>query len=216
MPPRGEPVAPALPDGIGGPGHAIVLMGAPGAGKSTVGAILARRLGVDFVDVDAVIEQREQRSVSEIFATDGEPYFRRLERDTTVEMMQRGGVVSLGGGAVMNPHIRAAMPGHEVVWLKVSLHQAVRRIGAGSARPLLQGDARSRLSALLTERTPLYRECATLQVETDSRKARVVAREIIERLAPQLAGGPDDDETEPDDHLAGNDRADTPTQEEHR
>lgn len=191
-----------LPGGIGGAGHAIVLMGAPGAGKSTVGAILARRLGFEFVDVDAVIEQREGRPIGEIFVDDGEAWFRALERDVTLEMLRRGGVVSLGGGAVLNPDIRAAMLGHTVVWLRVSITQATRRVGMNTLRPLLLGNVRSRLVTLLRERTPLYEQCATLVVDTDNLKARVVAREIIERLGGTLSGTdvPDRDDHEPDDH----------------
>lgn len=180
-----------MPDGLGAPGHCIVIMGAPGAGKSTVGALLSRRLGLSFVDVDAEIERRAGKPVAEIFVDEGEPHFRRVERDITIELLDAGGVVSLGGGAVMNPDIRTALIGHEVVWLRVSITQATRRVGMNTLRPLLLGNVRSRLVTLLKERTPLYEEAATMVVDTDNLKARVVAREIIARLTGVLEADAD-------------------------
>jgi len=170
----------ASPDAAGV--RSVVLIGAPGAGKSTVGVMVARRLGVDFVDVDDVIEHRAGKPISEIFVDEGEAHFRRVERETTLELLRSGGVVSLGGGAVMDPEIRAALAGHDVVWLKVSITQATRRIGMNTLRPLLLGNVRSRLVALLKERTPLYEQCATLTIDTDGLKARQAARQVVEAL----------------------------------
>lgn len=145
----------------------IVLVGAPGSGKSTVGALLAERLGCEFVDVDAEIEDRTGRTIAEIFADDGEPAFRALEEETTTELLGRGGVLSLGGGAVLSATTRAALSGHRVVWLRVSASTAVSRVGLNDARPLLLGNVRGRLIKLLAERAPLYAEVATEQVATD-------------------------------------------------
>lgn len=145
----------------------IVLVGAPGSGKSTVGQLLAERLGLPFVDVDALIEQRTGRSITEIFADDGEPAFRTLEEATTLELLDEGGVLSLGGGAVLSPTVRTALQGHRVVWLQVAAATAVQRVGLNEARPLLLGNVRGRLIKLLAERTPLYAEVATEQVPTD-------------------------------------------------
>lgn len=148
--------------------RAVVLVGAPGSGKSTVGQLLAARLGLPFVDVDELIEQRTGRSIAEIFADDGEPSFRALEEQTTLELLAgEAGVLSLGGGAVLSAATRAALRGHRVIWLQVAAATAVQRVGLNEARPLLLGNVRGRLIKLLAERTPLYAEVATEQVETD-------------------------------------------------
>ncbi len=183
----------------GGGSGTIVIIGAPGSGKSTVGSLVARRLGLDFVDVDEVIEQRAGKRIGDIFLDEGEAYFRRLERDTTIDLLDGGGVVSLGGGAVMDPDIRAALAGHRVVWLKVSITQATRRVGMNSLRPLLLGNVRGRLVALLKERTPLYERCATITVDTDGLKARQAARAVIEAVTGRALPAEADDEAAPAD-----------------
>ena len=157
----------------------IVLMGAPGAGKSTVGRRMARKLGATFVDVDQRIEEVEGKPVSEIFADEGEAYFRALEQEATIELLGAYDVVSLGGGAVMNPAIREALAGHEVIWLKVSAGQASRRVGLNTVRPLLLGNTRSRLVELLRERTPIYESLATQIVDTDGRGSSEVADQLV-------------------------------------
>jgi shikimate kinase len=159
----------------------VVLVGAPGSGKSTVGPLLADRLGVPFVDVDAVIEQRAGRSIAAIFADDGEPAFRALEEATTAELLAGSGVLSLGGGAVLSTATRAALRGHRVVWLQVSASTAVSRVGLNEARPLLLGNVRGRLIKLLAERTPLYAEVATEQVETDVLSPDAVVELLVGR-----------------------------------
>jgi shikimate kinase len=155
----------------------IVLVGAPGSGKSTVGPLLAEALGVAYADVDAVVEERAGKSVAEIFADDGEPAFRALEEATTAELLGSPGVLALGGGAVLSAAVRSALRGHRVVWLQVSAATAVKRVGLNEARPLLLGNVRGRLIKLLNERTPLYAEVATETVDTDDAEpAEVVAR----------------------------------------
>lgn len=158
----------------------IVLIGAPGAGKSSVGRLLAARLDTTFVDVDNRIEQVIGKPIAEIFADEGEAYFRGLEESATLELIEGDGVVSLGGGAVMNPRIREALAGHDVVWLEVSISQATRRVGMNTVRPLLLGNVRGRLIELLRERTPLYEQLATTRVMTDNRKPSDVAAELAE------------------------------------
>ena len=133
----------------------IVLMGAPGAGKTSTGKRLARRLGKTFVDVDHRIEEVIGKPVAEIFADEGEAHFRQLEQEATIELLGSYDVVALGGGAVMNPAIQEALQGHDVIWLKVSIGQATRRVGMNKARPLLLGNVRGRLIELLRERTPV-------------------------------------------------------------
>ncbi|HEY0237698.1 MAG TPA: shikimate kinase [Friedmanniella sp.] len=145
----------------------LVLVGAPGSGKSTVGALLAGRWGVPFADVDAVIESRVGKSVAEIFADDGEAVFRAFEEATTAELLDSPGVVALGGGAVLSPATRAALAGRPVVWLRVTIAHAAGRVGLNEARPLLLGNVRGRLVKLLNERTPLYQAVAVASVDTD-------------------------------------------------
>ena len=163
----------------------IVLIGPPAVGTSTVGANLARRLGVPFIDVDQLIEDREQRAISEIFATDGESRFRAIELDATLAALEGGGVIALGGGAVTNPTLRAALWGLRVVWLRASVREAVRRVGETTTRPLLVGDVADRWTRLAQEREPLYAEVATMVVDTDHRTPAQVARSVLDRLSLQ-------------------------------
>lgn len=163
----------------------IVLIGAPGAGKSSVGKRLARKLGRSYVDVDQRIEEVVGKPVAEIFADDGEAHFRRLEEEATLELLEAFDVVSLGGGAVMNPAIRDALAGHDVIWLRVSIGQATRRVGMNTVRPLLLGNVRGRLIELLRERTPVYEALATRIVDTDGRGSSEVADELAAERAGQ-------------------------------
>ncbi len=157
----------------------IVLVGAPGAGKTTVGALLADRLGVDFCDLDRRIEEQAGKPIAEIFADDGEPAFRDLEVATTMAQLGSPGVIALGGGAVLSEQIRTALGGHTVLWLQVSIAKAAPRIGLNAARPLLLGNVRGRLIKLLAQRTPLYDEVATYRFNTDEQAAEEVADLIM-------------------------------------
>lgn len=161
----------------------VVLVGAPGSGKTTVGMKLARRLGVAFRDVDHDIEAAEGKPISEIFVDDGEPHFRALEHDAvTAALADHDGVLALGGGAVTDPRTREALAGHPVVFLRVGLTDAVKRVGLGVSRPLLLGNVRSRMKALLDERAPVYESVATVVVDTDGRTAEEVAAEVRRAL----------------------------------
>ena len=157
----------------------VVLVGPMGAGKSTVAAILAERWGVSVRDTDADIEATEGREISEIFVDDGEAAFRALERAAVATALaEHDGVLSLGGGAVLDPGTREALAGHEVVFLNVGLSDAVKRVGLGVGRPLLLGNVRSRVKALLDERLPVYRAVATVEVDTDGRTPEEVAADV--------------------------------------
>ena len=145
----------------------LVLIGAPGAGKSTIGALLAEQLGVDFVDIDAEIEADAGAPITEIFAERGEQGFRELELETTLRHLDGNSVVALGGGAVTNPAVREALAGHRVCWLRVGLDDALRRLGSGATRPLLAGDVAARWTELVARRAALYEAVATLIVDTD-------------------------------------------------
>ena len=160
-----------------------VLVGPPGAGKTTIGRKLARRLDVEFRDVDQMIEQSQGRSIPEIFAADGEPGFREIEERTVAQALDSfGGVLSLGGGAVLSATTRRRLRGHRVIHLTIGVAEGVRR-SRGSSRPLLAGgDATARYQALLTERSPLYREVAWCTVSTERRSSGKVVTDIVDRL----------------------------------
>jgi shikimate kinase len=162
-------------------GPAVVLVGPPGAGKSTVGRLLADRLGVDFTDIDDLIVARAGRSISEIFITDGEPAFRKLEEsEVAAALASRHGVLALGGGAVLSAQTRALLRGGQVVFLSVGMAEGVRRTGLSSARPLLAGvNPRATFAALLEARLPLYREVATAEVATDRRSPEEVTEDVL-------------------------------------
>jgi shikimate kinase len=157
----------------------IVLIGAPGSGKTTVGAMLAERLGVTFNDADAIIVERAGKSIAEIFTDDGEAAFRALEEQVTAELLVLPGVLSLGGGAVLSSTTRAALRSHRVVWLRIGLSQSVKRVGLDTARPLLLGNVRGQLLKLLNERAPLYAEVATEVVDTDDTTPAEVVETIM-------------------------------------
>ncbi|WP_395691599.1 shikimate kinase [Nocardioides sp.] len=162
----------------------IVLIGPMGAGKTTVGGLVAARLGTSVRDTDQDVEAAQGRTISEIFVDDGEETFRALERAAVAEALAtHDGVLSLGGGAVLDPGTRDLLAGHDVVFLRVGLSDAVKRVGLGSARPLLLGNVRGRIKALLDERTPVYESVATLVVDTDGRTPEDVAEEIVSALA---------------------------------
>lgn len=161
-----------------------VLVGLPGSGKSTIGRRLAKVLGVGLLDTDVAIEQRTGRSIADIFATDGEQEFRRIEEDVVrAALADHDGVLSLGGGAVTSPGVRAALAGHTVVYLEISAAEGVRRTGGNTVRPLLAGpDRAEKYRALMAKRAPLYRRVATMRVDTNRRNPGAVVRHILSRL----------------------------------
>ena len=157
----------------------VVLVGPMGAGKTTVAGLLGERWGLPVRDTDADVEARAGKSVSDIFVEDGEPAFRALEREAVADALARhDGVLALGGGAVLDPATRERLAGHTVVFLRVGLSDAVQRVGLGISRPLLLGNVRSRIKALLDERTPIYESVASVSVETDGRTPEDVATQI--------------------------------------
>lgn len=162
----------------------VVLVGPPGAGKSTIGRKLAKELGVDLYDTDAGIERETGRTIPEIFAEDGEPEFRRIEeRVVRRAILAERGVVSLGGGAVLSANTRALLRNRTVVYLEISVAEGLRRTGASNQRPLLNGDdPGAKYRELLRARRPLYREVATVRVRTDGRSPGRVVRMILSRL----------------------------------
>jgi shikimate kinase len=161
----------------------VVLVGPPGAGKSSVGQALAKRRGVDFRDTDADVEATAGKSVSDIFIEDGEPAFRELERAAVARALEEhDGVLALGGGAVQDSATRALLASHPVVFLDVGLSSATERVGFNRSRPLLVLNPRAELQRMLVERRPAYEEVATWVVDTDDHDVETVVGRIDELL----------------------------------
>jgi shikimate kinase len=159
------------------------MVGAPGAGKSTIGALVAEALGVPFLDVDTDIEAIAGKPIPDIFIDEGEEHFRKLESRATVAALERfDGVLALGGGAVLAPENRAALVGHTVVYLVVDVADAISRVGLGHGRPLLALNPRATLRHLLSQRRPLYEEVATIIVNTGGRTAEEVTADVLKQL----------------------------------
>lgn len=171
------------------PGPRIVLVGPPGAGKSTVAAALADRWHLAVRDTDADVEAVAGKPIAEIFVDDGEPAFRELEHVAVVAALaEHDGVLALGGGAVLDPRTQAALAeyrerGGVVVFLDVSLAHAAPRVGFNQSRPLLLGNPRAQWQALMEARRPVYDAVATVTVLTDDRKPAEVAQLIEDALA---------------------------------
>ncbi|KYH44568.1 shikimate kinase [Branchiibius sp. NY16-3462-2] len=165
------------------PHPAAVLIGPPGAGKSTVAAEIAASTGWEHLDTDDVIVEQAGMPISDIFVEHGEAHFRGLEADVVRQSLTgHDGILSLGGGAPMHPDTAALLDGHVVVFLDVDVSEAARRVGMNTARPLLAINPRAQLNALLKERRPRYQELATFTVDTTGREPQDIAAEILTRL----------------------------------
>ncbi len=160
----------------------FVVVGPPGAGKTTISQLLAARLELPFRDVDADIVALAGKPISDIFTDDGESVFRALEEEAVAKaLVEHEGVLALGGGAVLSATTRERLREHTVVFLNVGMAEGVRRTGLSSARPLLSGvNPRATFKALLDARLPLYREVATIEVATDALDPEQVAAAVIE------------------------------------
>ncbi len=150
-----------------------------GAGKTTVGRRVAAAWGVDFRDTDHDVEASEGRAVSDIFVDSGEARFRELERAAVADALAtHDGVLALGGGAVLDESTRSALAGHQVVFLRVGLGDAAKRVGLGVSRPLLLGNVRGRIKQLIDERTPVYESVAVHVVDTDGLGVDEVVKQV--------------------------------------
>ena len=162
----------------------LVLVGTMGAGKTSVGRRLAATWGVGFRDTDHDVEASEGRAISDIFVDSGEEVFRELERAAVaLALTTHDGVLALGGGAVLDESTRAALEGHQVVFLRVGLSDAAKRVGLGASRPMLLGNVRGRVKQLIDERTPVYESVAVHVVDTDGLEVDEVVdrvRELVE------------------------------------
>jgi shikimate kinase len=161
----------------------VVLVGPPGAGKTTIGERLAKQLDLPFRDTDGDIAATAGKSIPDIFIEDGEETFRALERAAVATALSTfDGVLALGGGAVLAETTRELLGEHMVVYLSVELSDAIERVGLGVGRPLLAMSPRATLKHLLDQRRPLYEQVATITVRTDGREPADIAAEILAAL----------------------------------
>lgn len=160
-----------------------MIVGPPGAGKTTIGTLVADRLGSGLRDTDADVERTAGKPISEIFVDDGEAAFRALERRAVAAALaEHEGVVALGGGAVLDEETRALLASLRVVFLDVGLADAASRVGLNRDRPLLIGNPRAQLNRLMNERRPLYERVATITVDTSGRTPEDVADEVLRHV----------------------------------
>ncbi len=162
---------------------AVVLVGPMGVGKSTVGQLLAERLGVGYRDTDDDIVAEQGRSIAEIFVDEGESFFRALEKQAVRRAVaEHRGVLALGGGAILDEDTRALLAGQRVVHLSMDVEEAVRRTGLSTARPLLAVNPRRQWRELMEARRHLYEEVATAVVSTDARSPEEVTRAVLDAV----------------------------------
>ncbi|MFD6532353.1 3-dehydroquinate synthase [Streptomyces sp. NPDC060184] len=164
-------------------GPLVVLVGPMGVGKSTIGELLSERLGAPYRDTDADVVATAGKPISEIFFDEGEEHFRELERHAVREAVAgHTGVLALGGGAVLDEGTRALLAGQAVVYLSMDVEEAVKRVGLGTARPLLAVNPRRQWREMMELRRHLYEEVARVTVATDDRTPDEIASEIVDAL----------------------------------
>jgi shikimate kinase len=164
----------------------VVLVGPPTAGKSSIGALLARQLGVPFADTDALVAKEASKPVGDVFVDDGERVFRELERGAVARGLESfgpgGGVLALGSGAVLDPDVRRMLAGLLVVYLEAGFATVAKRTGMDRPRVVIPGNPRGMLRAMLEERRPVYAELASITVSTDDMAPEEVAADLAKRL----------------------------------
>ena len=160
-----------------------VLIGPPGAGKSSVGRQLAKLWDCEVFDSDSEIERVSGKKIADIFTDDGEPAFREIEREVVLKALkEEPGVVALGGGSVLDSAVSEFLQSSSipVLYLEVSISQAAPRVGFNKERPLLAINPRQQWLQLMEKRRPIYEALATHSFNTDNRKPAEVAREIAD------------------------------------
>jgi len=164
----------------------VVLVGPPTAGKSSIGALLARQLGVPFADTDALVAKAASKPVGDVFVDDGERVFREFERGAVARGLESfgpgGGVLALGSGAVLDPDVRRMLAGLMVVYLEAGFATVAKRTGMDRPRVVIPGNPRGMLRAMLEERRPVYAELASITVSTDNMAPEEVAADLAKRL----------------------------------
>ncbi|HST82597.1 MAG TPA: shikimate kinase [Kineosporiaceae bacterium] len=167
-----------------------VLIGPPGAGKSTIAEALARELAVPARDTDVDVERTTGRAVADIFFEDGESAFRELEHVAVLRALaEHEGVLSVGGGAVLDPRTQEALRGHTVIFLDVRIADASKRIGLNRDRPLLLGNPRAQWTQMMDRRRPVYLDVSTARVVTDGLTAEQVTEKALAVLGELKAVG---------------------------
>ena len=165
---------------------AIVLVGPPSAGKTSVGSLLATELGVPFADTDASVAAAAGKPVGDIFVEDGEQVFRELERGAVARGLDavgpEGGVLALGSGAVLDPDVRRMLAGQVIIFLEAGFATVAKRTGMDRPRVVIPGNPRGRLRAMLEERRPVYAGLASVTVATDDMAPEEVAADLAKRL----------------------------------
>ncbi|WP_408053124.1 shikimate kinase, partial [Streptomyces sp. HO565] len=152
-------------------------------GKSTVGQLLAGRLGTAYRDTDEDIVAAQGRTIAEIFVDEGEPTFRALEKQAVrTALAEHDGVLALGGGAILDADTRGLLAGRRVVYLSMDVEEAVKRTGLNAARPLLAVNPRRQWRELMEARRHLYEEVATVVVATDGRTPEEVTQAALDAL----------------------------------
>ena len=161
----------------------VVLVGPMGVGKSTVGQLLAERLGVGYRDTDDDIVAAQDRTIAEIFVDEGESAFRAIEKAAVLRALtEHDGVLALGGGAILDEDTRASLAGLPVVYLSMDVEEAVKRTGLNTARPLLAVNPRKQWRELMEARRHLYEQIATAVVATDGRTPGEVTEAALDAL----------------------------------
>jgi shikimate kinase len=159
----------------------LVLIGPPGAGKSSIGKQLSKALGKNFIDTDSEIEKRTGKKITDIFVEDGEPEFRKIEKSVVLEELEKGeSVVSLGGGSVLDSDVASKLSSmkNSVIYLEVSISNAAPRVGFNKDRPLLAVNPRQQWITLMEKRRPIYESLAGYKISTDNKKPNEVVTEI--------------------------------------
>ncbi|MEY3346803.1 MAG: hypothetical protein RIR40_528 [Actinomycetota bacterium] len=163
----------------------IIFIGPPGSGKSSVGKEVAAMLKLSHIDTDQLIEEKSGKRISDIFLDDGEPAFRRMEREIVLEVLKQDNcVISLGGGSVIDSEVADKLRVEpNVIYLEVSISNAAPRVGFNAERPLLVANPRQQWLKLMEDRKPIYEGLGRKRISTDNRKPREIAREIAGLLS---------------------------------